>query len=180
MDAHNCYPYGDWWADRIDRALSAGTPLAIEQDLNWYTDPHTGKSWSVVAHGPELLDGHEPTLEKYFFERIRPVVERALQENHRAEWPLITLNLDFKDNDPDHLAYVFKLLQQYQRWLTTAPRTADIRIPQLLKVGPVLVLTGDSDAQQKVFYDKVRSAKSCWYLGPFTRTRRIQWHRLTS
>ena len=33
MDAHNCYPYFEWWSDRIDRALSAGTPLAIEQDL---------------------------------------------------------------------------------------------------------------------------------------------------
>lgn len=33
MDAHNCYPYFEWWSDRIDRALSGGTPLAIEQDL---------------------------------------------------------------------------------------------------------------------------------------------------
>ena len=51
MDAHNCYPYFEWWSDRIDRALSAGTPLAIEQDLGWYTNPKTGKSWSVVTHG---------------------------------------------------------------------------------------------------------------------------------
>ena len=21
MDAHNCYPYFEWWSDRIDRAL---------------------------------------------------------------------------------------------------------------------------------------------------------------
>jgi hypothetical protein len=35
MDAHNCYPYYEWWYDCIDRALSAGTPLAIEQDLYW-------------------------------------------------------------------------------------------------------------------------------------------------
>jgi len=33
MDAHNCYPYYEWWYDRIDRALSAGTPFAIAQDL---------------------------------------------------------------------------------------------------------------------------------------------------
>src|SRR5438093_12868079 len=33
LDAHNCYPSGESWTDRIDRALSAGTPLAIEQDL---------------------------------------------------------------------------------------------------------------------------------------------------
>lgn len=155
MDAHNCYPYGDWWADRISRALSTGTPLAIEQDLNWYTNPRTGKSLSVVGHEQAMVTGQDPTLETYFFDRIRPIVERAIQENHRAEWPLITLNLDFKDNNPDHLASIFKLLQRYQGWLTTAPRTADIRTPQPLKVGPVLVLTGDSDEQQRVFYGEV-------------------------
>jgi len=62
MDAHNCYPYFEWWADRIDRALSAGTPLAIEQDPYWYTDPGTGKSWSIVAHGAPVT-GNEPTLD---------------------------------------------------------------------------------------------------------------------
>ena len=154
MDAHNCYPYGDWWSDRIDRALSAGTPLAIEQDLSWYTDPRSGKSWSVVAHTIPL-SGHEPTLQNYFFERIRPIVERALRENHRAEWPLITLNLDFKDSNPDHIAYIWAVLQHYQSWLTTAPRTANIQDLPALHVGPILVLTGDADAQQKVFYDKV-------------------------
>jgi len=67
VDAHNCYPYFEWWTDRIDRALSAGVPLAIEQDPLWYTDRRTGRSWSVVAHGPPV-SGHEPTLEQYFFE----------------------------------------------------------------------------------------------------------------
>jgi hypothetical protein len=73
MDAHNCYPYFEWWNDRIDRALSAGTPLAIEQDLGWYTDPKTGKSWSVVTHGNPIT-GEEPTMEQYFFDRVRPIV----------------------------------------------------------------------------------------------------------
>lgn len=39
MDAHNCYPYFEWWGDRINRALATGTPLAIEQDLLWYRAP---------------------------------------------------------------------------------------------------------------------------------------------
>ena len=51
LDAHNCYPYFEWWTDRIDRALSTGTPVAIEQDLAWYTDSKTNKSWSVITHG---------------------------------------------------------------------------------------------------------------------------------
>src|SRR3981189_1261425 len=95
MDAHNCYPYFEWWTDRIDRALSAGTPLAIEQDLYWYTDPHSGRSWSVVTHGAPA-SGAEPTLESYVFDTVRPVVEQAIKSGDQSDWPLITLNLDLK------------------------------------------------------------------------------------
>ena len=75
MDAHNCYPYFEWWGDRIDRALSTGTPVAIEQDLAWHTDAKTGRSWSVVTHG-QPTTGEEPTMEVYFFEKVRPIVEK--------------------------------------------------------------------------------------------------------
>src|SRR5881275_524747 len=51
LDAHNCYPYYEWWFDRIDRALSAGTPLAIEQDLLWTKNPRTGTMTSLLSHG---------------------------------------------------------------------------------------------------------------------------------
>ena len=154
MDAHNCYPYFDWWFDRIDRALSAGTPLAIEQDLYWHTDKRTGKSWSVLTHGGPS-HGNEPTMEVYFFERIRPLMERALRENNRREWPLITLNLDFKSEEPEHLAAVWALLEKHRNWLTSAPRAADSAVLQPLDVRPVLVLTGESDDQEKVFYEHV-------------------------
>jgi hypothetical protein len=154
MDAHNCYPYFEWWSDRIDRALSAGTPLAIEQDLGWYTDPKTGKSWSVVTHG-EPMSGQEPTMEQYFFARVRPIVEKALKEGNHGDWPLITLNLDFKDNKPEHLAAVLALLRKYQPWITSAAKTAQIDQVQPLDVKPILVLTGEADAQQTVFYDQL-------------------------
>jgi hypothetical protein len=154
MDAHNCYPYFEWWEDRIDRALSAGTPLAIEQDLYWYSDKHAGRSWSVVAHGAPVT-GREPTMEHYFFERIRPLVEEALRRGDHGDWPLITLNLDFKTEESEHLASVWALLNKYRGWLSTAPRTTDSGV-QPLDIKPVLVLTGESDEQSKVFYDKVR------------------------
>jgi hypothetical protein len=154
MDAHNCYPYFEWWSDRIDRALSAGTPLAIEQDLYWYTDPRTGRSWSIVAHG-EPMSGQEPTMEQYFFERARPIVEKALHDGNRGDWPLITLNLDFKSEQPEHLRAIWSLLEKYQAWLTTAPRTGDERTSEPLDLRPVLVLTGESDAQERVFYRDV-------------------------
>jgi len=154
MDAHNCYPYAEWWSDRIDRALSAGTPLAIEQDLLWYTDPRTGQSRSVVSHGAPA-SGTEPTMETYFFQRIRPIMEQALKEGNKGDWPLITLNLDFKSEEPDHLVAVWNLLTKYRDWITTAPRVADESTMQPLDVKPLLVLTGESDAQQKVFEDRV-------------------------
>jgi hypothetical protein len=156
MDAHNCYPYFEWWNDRIDRALSAGTPLAIEQDLGWFTNRNTGKSWSVVTHG-DPLSGHEPAMEQYFFTRVRPIVEKALKDGNHGDWPLITLNLDFKDNKPEHLAAVLALLRQHQSWLTSAVKSDSIEQVQPLDVKPILVLTGEPDAQQSVFYDQLKA-----------------------
>jgi hypothetical protein len=156
MDAHNCYPYSEWWADRIDRALAAGTPLAIEQDLGWYSDPHTGKSWSVVTHG-DPLTGREPTMEQYFFERVRPIAEKALKEGNHGDWPLITLNLDFKDNKPEHLVVVLSLLRKYELWITSAVKGEHIEDVKPLAVKPILVLTGEADAQQAVFYDQLNT-----------------------
>jgi hypothetical protein len=155
MDAHNCYPYFEWWFDRIDRALSAGTPLAIEQDLAWYTDPKTGRSWSVVTHG-EPLSGEEPTMEHYFFDRVRPIVEKALREGNHGDWPLITLNLDFKDNKPEHLAAVLALLRKYQAWISSASKGSDIATVEPLDLKPILVLSGEADEQQAVFYDQLQ------------------------
>lgn len=154
MDAHNCYPYGEWWGDRIERALSAGTPLAIEQDLYWYTDPKTGQSRSLLAHGAPV-EGDEPGMEEYFFDRVRPIVERALREGNHGDWPLITLNLDLKTDEPAHLHAIWKLLTKYEGWISTAVKTADGSQVEPLRVRPILVLTGDPDAQQAVFYDEV-------------------------
>ncbi len=153
-DAHNCYPYDGRWPDRIDRAIRSGKPLAIEQDLYWYTDPQTGKSWSVVSHGKDVT-GREPLMRNYFFERIRPIVEQAFREGNKGNWPLITLNLDFKSEEPEHLAAVWKLLGEYQSWITTAERASAAAEPRPLDVKPMLVLTGDSDAQQRAFYNIV-------------------------
>ena len=154
MDAHNCYPYFEWWADRIDRALSSGMPLAIEQDLDWYTDKHSGRSWAVVAHGG-LLTGQEPIIDHYFFDRVRPIVEKAMKDQNRRDWPLVTLNLDFKSDNPELLAAVWSVLEKHRDWLTTASRTPDGKEVQSLDVKPILVLTGESDAQENIFYEKI-------------------------
>jgi hypothetical protein len=154
VDAHNAYPSDGKFTDRIDRALGSGLPLAIEQDLVWYTDPATGVARSVVSHGGADA-AIEPTFEQYFFAKVKPIMEKALAENRRADWPLITLNLDFKTNEPEHHAAIWALLGQYEAWLTTAERTASGDRPAPLRLGPMLVLTGSNDKQQVAFHDSV-------------------------
>jgi hypothetical protein len=126
--------------------------VAIEQDLVWR--PSSGSGRSIVSHG-EPYDGSEPTLREHFFERIRPVVERALASPDRSAWPVVTLNLDLKSNEPEHHLALWALLGEYESWLTTAERTPDGSRPAPLDVRPVLVLTGDADAQEKAFHDDV-------------------------
>ncbi len=154
LDAHNCYPYGRRWADRMDRALATGMPVAIEQDLAWYTDPRTGSSWSVLSHSRNPRSSAR-TMRQYFFERVRPIVEEALRDGNRGDWPLITLNLDFKNKEPEHLKAVWRLLGEYEDWITSAPRLEDIYKIAPLEIRPILVLTGESKAEEDVFYDQV-------------------------
>jgi hypothetical protein len=51
---------------------------------------------------------------------------------------------------------VLALLRQYQPWLTSAVKGPSIDIEQPLDVEPILVLTGEADAQQAVFYDQLK------------------------
>ncbi len=154
LDAHNCYPYDGRWADRIDRALGTGFPVAIEQDLAWYVDPATNRGRVVVTHTPKTT-GSEPTLREHFFEHVRPIVEQALKENRRGTWPLIVVHFDFKDNQEPLLHGLWDLLGEYQDWITTAPKTADPAKLMPFETKPLLVLTEDPDAQQKVFFDEL-------------------------
>jgi hypothetical protein len=154
LDAHNCYPYKGQWNDRIDRALSTGFPVSIEQDLAWYVDPSTGKGRVVVSH-TDKVTGAEPDLRVYFFERVRPIVEKALANNDRSQWPLIVLHFDFKTTVPPLLHAVWDLLGEYQGWLTTAVKTADPHQLTPFDAKPILVVTEDSDEQEAVFYTEV-------------------------
>ena len=154
LDAHNCYPYDGRWANRIDRALKLGFPIGIEQDLAWSIDAATGKGKVVVAHSAETT-GLEPTLRDYFFERVRPIVERALKENKRSEWPLIVVHFDVKDNREELLHAVWELLGHYEGWITTAEKTADSAHLSPFDVKPLLVLTEDPDIQQRIFFDEL-------------------------
>jgi hypothetical protein len=152
LDAHNAYPDRGRFADRIDQALATGLPVAIEQDLAWCPGP-TGAREPVVSHETECHGG-EPTLESYFFGTVAPLLDRAVQSGRTAEWPLVTLNLDFKTNEPEHHRAVWRLLERYGRLVTTAERRSDGEVAPLTP-GPLLVLTGSNDVQQQTFHDAV-------------------------
>jgi hypothetical protein len=154
LDAHNCYPYDGKWTDRMDRALSTGFPVGIEQDIAWAADPATGKGRPVVTHTPKTT-GSEPALRDHFFERVRPIIEKALKDNDRAHWPIIVLHFDFKSLDPALLRAVWEVLGEYEPWITTAAQTADPHQLAPFDPKPLLVLTEDADAQEEVFFRQI-------------------------
>src|SRR5580704_8468880 len=61
MLGHNAYPYDGKYGDRLDRAISAGVPFVVEEDLVWVN----GKS--LLIHNEKTANADSPTLESYFF-----------------------------------------------------------------------------------------------------------------
>ena len=71
LHAHNAYPEGGRWRDRIDRALATGLPLVIEQDIAYDTlvkvmdtvrvFPVPGSKWDVAELFPDVSVGDAPT-----------------------------------------------------------------------------------------------------------------------
>ncbi len=148
--AHNAYPDHGKYADRLDRAIAAGLPFVVEEDLAW-TD---GKS--LLIHGKKNAASDDPTLDTYFFPKIKPIMEQALREGNRGNWPLITLYLDIKNDPAEHLEAIDKMLDQYQAWLTTAIKTSDMTKQSPLDLKPLMVLVEDKqndNLKQKFFYD---------------------------
>ena len=144
LHAHNCYPEGGRWTDRLERALATSSrPLGLSRISFW--DPAGRRP--VLAHATPLT-GQEPPLEEHFFNRVRPVIERALAEDRRDTWPVVVLHLDFKTNEPEHHRAVWDLLGSTSR-LTWAPRVADSAAPQALRTGPLLVLTEQGAGQEE-------------------------------
>src|ERR1700733_13953201 len=135
--SHNAYPDHGKYADRLDRAIAAGLPFATEQDLAWID----GKSLEI--HGAKNSSGDDPTLETYFFPKVKPIVEKALKEGKKENWPLVIVFLDIKNVPPEHLQAILKVLDKYQGWLTTAKKTADITTQSPLALKPMMVLVED-------------------------------------
>jgi hypothetical protein len=165
LDAHNAYPERGRYADRIERALRTGLPVAIEQDLYWSTLGTAPQV--VVAHDDDALAG-APTFAAHFFDRLAPLMTQALRENKRETWPLVVLNLDFKDNQPVILDAVWEQLHTHASWLTTAPRSADPSYVAPLRVGPMLVLCGADSAQRRRFHDDIAPGEPLLAFGAMT------------
>jgi hypothetical protein len=149
--SHNAYPDHEKYTDRLDRAIAAGVPFATEQDLAWVD----GKS--LMIHGAKNVSGEDPTLDSYFIPRVKPVIEKALRDGNKGNWPLVILYLDIKNDPPEHLQAISQWLDKYDPWLTTAVKTSDISKQSPLDLKPMMVLVEDkqNDIKQKYFYDDV-------------------------
>lgn len=149
--SHNAYPDHGKYGDRLDRAIAAGVPFATEQDLAWID----GKSLEI--HGAKNASADDPTLESYFFPKVKPIIEKALKEGNKGNWPLVTLYLDIKNDPPEHLQAILKVLDKYDGWLSTAKKTADITVQSPLDLRPMMVLVEDKqdDIKKQFFYDQV-------------------------
>ena len=151
MLAHNAFPDHGKYGDRLDRAISAGVPFVVEEDLGWVD----GHSWLI--HGPKAVSSDDPTIESYFFPKVRPIMEKALKEGNKGNWPLITLYLDIKNDPVQHLEAISKVLDKYNDWLTTAVKTTDMSKQSPLDLKPMMVLLEDkqNDIKQEFFYGRV-------------------------
>jgi hypothetical protein len=149
--AHNAYPDEGKFGDRLDRVISAGVPFAVEEDLIWVE----GKS--LLIHNAKEAGPDSPTLESYFFPKVKPIMEKAVKDGNKGNWPLITLYLDIKNDPVEHLEAISKVLDKYDGWLTKAVKTADITKQSPLEYGPMLVILEDkqNDIKQEFFYDRV-------------------------
>src|ERR1022692_2846723 len=149
--AHNAYPDHGKYGDRLDRAIAAGAPFAVEEDLAWV------EGRSLLIHGAKNLTPDDPTLESYFFPKVRPIMEKALQEGNKGNWPLVTLYLDIKNDPVEHLQAISNTLDKFDSWLTTAVKTSDITKQSPLDLKPMMVLVEDKqgDIKQEFFYDRL-------------------------
>jgi hypothetical protein len=156
LHAHNAYPDEGLYGDRIERALATRlSPILIEQDVAYARS--TGQS--VVSHD-DKLDGTEPTLERHFFDRVRPIIEAALTAGARDRWPLVVLHLDFKTNEREHHRAVWDLLLKHRSWLTTAAFDTDPTRVSPLKPGPMVVLTENGENQERDFQEWAAAGKT--------------------
>jgi hypothetical protein len=151
MLAHNAYPDEGKYGDRLDRAIAGGVPFVVEEDLNWIN----GRS--LLIHHEKAAAEDSPTLESYFFPKVKPIVEKALKEGNKGDWPLITLYLDIKNDPEEHLEAISKVLDKYDGWLTKAVKSDDMSKQAPLELKPMMVILEDkqNDIKQAFFYDRV-------------------------
>jgi hypothetical protein len=149
--AHNAYPDHGKYGDRLDRVIAVGQPFVVEEDLSWID----GKS--LMIHGAKNVGSDDPSLDSYFFPKIKPLMEKALKEGNKGNWPLVTLYLDIKNDPIEHLEAISKTLDQYDAWITTAVKPADDSKQTPLDVKPLMVLVEDKqkDIKRDFFYGRL-------------------------
>lgn len=186
LNAHNCYPYEGRYQDRIDRALSTGLPVSIELDLAWHREASNPAGGRAVLSHETRTHGDEPSLDEYFFEKVRPIVEKELRNADPSRWPVVYLHFNFKSTEPEHVRHVAATLAKYKVWLSSARRVANLAELQPIDRKPILVMTETDATEKAVFHDQVPVGQPFYVFGsapgeayvPRGESREQQWKRM--
>ncbi|NLO32790.1 MAG: hypothetical protein GX117_05455, partial [Candidatus Hydrogenedentes bacterium] len=99
-------------------------------------------------------------------ERLRPIMEEALQSDDTHHWPLITLNInDIRGDAPGLHRAVYDLIRSYEPWLCTAPKGAEPLPVAPITLKPMLILAGGGARERAHFYDAVPVGGSLFIFG---------------
>jgi hypothetical protein len=150
-------------------------PFVVEEDLAWINGQ------SLLIHGSKNATADDPTLDSYFFPKVKPIMEKALASGERKNWPLITLYLDIKNDPREHLEAISNVLDKHEAWLTTAVKGSSITKQALLDLKPMMVLVEDkqNDIKQKFFYDDIPTGGKIRVFGSVTKPDANPGHKLS-
>jgi hypothetical protein len=121
LDAHNAYPDGD--------AGGTGSTAPWRRACPWPSSRISSGTASRRARAARSSAtasrsrGASPACASTSSNASGRSWRRPWPSRTARQWPLVTLNLDFKTDEPEHHAAVWALLGEYEEWLTTAPRT---------------------------------------------------------
>ncbi len=154
------FGFFDYEGTRIKQGVSRVSTVPLPNERSGDFSPETATSLGLSPY-PIIYD---PTTGAPFADNKIPSgrIDTAVA-GLMALFPVP--NLDLKSEEPAHLAAIWQLLTEYRDWITTARRASEITDIAPLDAKPILVFTGESDAQKAVFYDRVPVGSSLLVFG---------------
>ena len=88
---------------------------------------------------------------------MKPIIENALSQGNKGDWPVLVRYLDIKNDPLEHIQVMAKVLDKEEAWLTTDVKSGDIKGQSPFDLKPLMVLVEDkqNDIKQKFFHDDI-------------------------